>query len=70
MLGDKRYGLTVSILATKVMPALIPVVVSPGLKLDQFNSLVELLHDMLEQVSKSQRNKLKLEKLSIPSSEK
>lgn len=37
MLGDKRYGLTVNLLATKVMPSLIPVVVSPALKLDQVN---------------------------------
>lgn len=35
MLGEKKYGLTVNLLATKVMPVLIPVVVSPGLKLDQ-----------------------------------
>ncbi len=35
MLGDKRYGLTVNLLATKVMPTLIPAVVSPALKLDQ-----------------------------------
>ncbi|XP_022258861.1 SCY1-like protein 2 isoform X1 [Limulus polyphemus] len=70
MLGDKRYGLTVNLLATKVMPALIPVVVSPGLKLDQFTSLVELLQEMLDHVSKSQKNKLKLEKLSMSSMDK
>lgn len=69
MLSDKRYGLTVNLLATKVMPALIPVVVSPALKLDQFTSLIELLQEMLEHVSKSQRNKLKLEKLSMPSTD-
>ncbi|KAM7294065.1 hypothetical protein ISCGN_023606 [Ixodes scapularis] len=69
MLSDKRYGLTVNLIATKVMPALIPVVVSPALKLDQFTSLIELLQEMLEHVSKSQRNKLKLEKLSIPSTD-
>ncbi|XP_076315825.1 SCY1-like protein 2 [Tachypleus tridentatus] len=70
MLGDKRYGLTVNLLSTKVMPALIPIVVCPGLKLDQFNSLVELLQEMLHHVARNQRNKLKLEKTSIPSSEK
>jgi hypothetical protein len=36
----------------------------------QFTALIELLTEMLEHVSKSQRNKLKLEKLSIPSQEK
>ncbi|XP_076372839.1 SCY1-like protein 2 [Tachypleus tridentatus] len=70
MLGGKKYGLTVNLLATKVMPALIPVVVSPTLKLCQFTSLVELLQEMLEHVAKSQRNKLKLEKLSMPSTDK
>ncbi|XP_076341084.1 SCY1-like protein 2 [Tachypleus tridentatus] len=69
MLGDKRYGLTVNLLATKVMPALIPVTVSPGLKLDQFTTLVELLQEMLDHVSKSQKNKIKLEKLTTPSIE-
>ncbi|KAF8790362.1 SCY1-like protein 2 isoform X2 [Argiope bruennichi] len=64
MLGDKKYGLTVNLIATKVMPALIPVVVSPGLKLDQFTCLVELLREMLDHVARNQRNKLKLEKLS------
>lgn len=39
MLGEKKYGLTVNLLATKVMPVLIPVVVSPGLKLDQVKVL-------------------------------
>lgn len=35
MLGDKRYGLTVNLLATKVLPSLTPVVVSPNLKLEE-----------------------------------
>lgn len=35
MMGDKRYGLTVSLLATKVMPTLTPVIVSPNLRLDE-----------------------------------
>ena len=35
MMSDKRYGLTINILATKVLPALTPVVVSPSLKLDE-----------------------------------
>ncbi|GIY09544.1 SCY1-like protein 2 [Caerostris extrusa] len=64
MLGEKRYGLTVNLLATRVMPGLIPIAVCPGLKLDQFASLVKLLRDMLDHVARNQRNKLKLEKLS------
>ncbi|XP_028966958.1 SCY1-like protein 2 [Galendromus occidentalis] len=67
MMADKRYGLTVNLLATKVLPTLIPVAVSPALKLDQFQELTELCQEMLDAVSKSQRNKLKLEKLSLQS---
>ncbi|XP_022686618.1 SCY1-like protein 2 [Varroa jacobsoni] len=70
MLDDKRYGLTVHLLATKVLPALIPVAVNPALKLDQFQELTQLCQEMLDAVSKNQRNKLKLDKLSLqPSSE-
>lgn len=36
---------------------------------EQFTVLVELLQDMLEHVSRNQRNKLKLERLSISSNE-
>lgn len=35
MLSDKKFGLTHNLLATKVMPTLIPLTVSPGLKLEQ-----------------------------------
>lgn len=38
MMSDKRYGLTINILATKVLPALTPVVVSPNLKLDEVSA--------------------------------
>lgn len=34
MLSDKRYGLNINILATKVMPTLIPAIVSPNLRID------------------------------------
>lgn len=70
MMCDKRYGLTVNILATKVLPSLMPVVISPNLKLDEFSMLVDLLQEMLEHVSRNQRNKLKLEKFSMPSTDK
>ena len=35
MLSDKRFGLTHNLLATKVMPSLIPHTVNPGLNLEQ-----------------------------------
>lgn len=35
MLGDKKFGLTHNLLATKVLPTLIPYSASPGLSLVQ-----------------------------------
>ena len=35
MLNDKRFGLNVNLLATKVMPTLIPIIVSPNLKIEE-----------------------------------
>ncbi|XP_076441037.1 SCY1-like protein 2 [Babylonia areolata] len=66
MLSDKKFGLTHNLLATKVMPSLIPHTVNPGLNLEQFSSLMEVLRDMLDQVDKQRRNKMKLETVTIP----
>lgn len=35
MLQDKRFGLTISILASKVMPSLTPVIISPNLRMEE-----------------------------------
>ena len=35
MLSDKKFGLTANLLATKVMPTLIPHTATPGMSLDQ-----------------------------------
>ncbi|CAM1318602.1 Uncharacterised protein g6973 [Pycnogonum litorale] len=70
MLSDKRYGLTANLVATKVMPSLVPLAVCPALKYDEFACLMELLQEMLEMVARSQRNKLKLEKMSISSQDR
>ncbi len=35
MLSDKKFGLTANLLATKVMPTLIPHTAAPGMTLDQ-----------------------------------
>ncbi|KAK0064949.1 SCY1-like protein 2, partial [Biomphalaria pfeifferi] len=66
MLSDKKFGLTHNLLATKVMPSLIPHTVNPGLTMEQFTSLVEVLREMLEQVDKQRRDKMKLETVSLP----
>lgn len=42
MLCDKKYGLTVNTMATKVMPTLLPQTVNPSLNLEQFMILLEV----------------------------
>ncbi|XP_076272847.1 SCY1-like protein bma isoform X2 [Rhynchophorus ferrugineus] len=70
MLSDKKYGLSVNLMATKVMPSLLPQTVNPSLNLEQFTVLIEVLQDMLDQIDRNQRNKLKLDNLSLPSPER
>ncbi|CAD7082852.1 unnamed protein product [Hermetia illucens] len=70
MLSDKKYGLSVNIMATRVMPSLIPHTVNPSLNLEQFTILLEVLQEMLDHIDRQQRNKLKLDNLSIPSPER
>lgn len=70
MLSDKKYGLSVNIMATRVMPSLLPQTVNPQLNLEQFTILLETLQEMLDHIDRQQRNKLKLDNLSIPSPER
>ncbi|XP_023247109.1 SCY1-like protein 2 [Copidosoma floridanum] len=70
MLTDKKYGLSVNIMATRVMPSLLPQTVNPGLTLEHFTSLLDVLQEMLNQIDRNQRNKLKLDNLSLPSPER
>lgn len=57
-------------MATKIMPTLIPHTVNPSLNLDQYTFLLEVLQEMLDHIDRHQRNKLKLDNLSIPSPER
>ncbi|CAH1775961.1 unnamed protein product [Owenia fusiformis] len=61
MLSDKKFGLTHNLIATKVMPPLIPYTVHPGLTMEQFSQLIELLQEMLSIIDKQRRNKMKIE---------
>lgn len=70
MLSDKKYGLSVSLMATRVMPSLLPQTVNPSLNLEQFTILLEVLQEMLDCIDRNQRNKLKLDNLSLPSPER
>ncbi|KAK3783165.1 hypothetical protein RRG08_046959 [Elysia crispata] len=66
MLSDKKFGLTHNLIATKVMPSLIPHTVNPGLSMEQFGGLMEVLRDMLDHVDTQRRDKMKQETVSLP----
>nr|XP_027196379.1 SCY1-like protein 2 [Dermatophagoides pteronyssinus] len=61
MMDTKKYGITVNLLSTKIMPALIPAMANVNLNLDEFNDLISLFNEMLTYIGKCQRNKLILE---------
>ncbi|XP_064624687.1 SCY1-like protein 2 isoform X10 [Lineus longissimus] len=64
MLSDRKFGLTHNLIASKVMPPLIPCTVSPGLNMEQFGTLMEVLREMLEQIDRQRRNKMKMERMN------
>ncbi|CAG2229316.1 SCYL2 [Mytilus edulis] len=66
LLSDRKFGLTHNLIATKVMPPLIPQTVNPGLTMEQFSALMEVLREMLEQIDRERRNKMKQESGSPP----
>lgn len=51
MLSDKRFGLSVNLMATRVMPSLLPQTVNPSLNLEQFTILLEV-NTIFEQIKK------------------
>ncbi|KAK3588431.1 hypothetical protein CHS0354_026758 [Potamilus streckersoni] len=65
LLSDKKFGLTHNLIATKVMPPLIAHTVNPGLSMEQFSALMEVLREMLEQIDRQRRNKMKQEEVSV-----
>lgn len=52
MLTDKKYGLTVSWMATRVMPSLLPQTINTALNLEQFEILLKVLQDMLNHIER------------------
>lgn len=44
MLSDKKYGLSVNLMATRVMPSLLPQTINPSLNLEQFTILMEVTY--------------------------
>jgi len=52
MLSDKKYGLTVNLIATHVMPSLVPHTVNSLLNLETFTLLLEVLQEMLDVIDR------------------
>ena len=61
MLSDKKYGLTMTIVSTRVLPVLVPQLVNPQLDLENYILVQSIVQDMLDHVDRHQRNKLKNE---------
>ena len=61
MLSDKKYGLTITLLSTRVLPVLVPQLVNPQLDLENYVLVHSTVQDMLDHVDRHQRNKLKNE---------
>ncbi|KAH3782679.1 hypothetical protein DPMN_160598 [Dreissena polymorpha] len=66
LLSDKKFGLTHNLIATRVMPPLIPQTVNPGLSMEQFSALMEVLREMLEHIDRKRRDKMKQETVTVP----
>ncbi|CAH0716092.1 unnamed protein product, partial [Brenthis ino] len=70
MLLERKFALTTNVMATKMIPSLAPQTINPALSLDQFGTLMEILYDMLENIDKCQRVKLKPDNPALPSPER
>ncbi|XP_045499211.1 SCY1-like protein 2 isoform X3 [Colias croceus] len=57
-LSHKKLGITKEVMATKVLPFLIPLCVENGLTLNQFNALISLVKQMVSKVEAEHRSKL------------
>ncbi len=52
MMSDKRYGLTVNMLATRVLPLLIPQMVNTQLQYEEFAFVHQVLQEMFDHIDK------------------
>lgn len=52
MISNKKHSLSVSLMATRVMPSLIPQTMNPSLSLEQFYNLLEVLQEMLSHIDR------------------
>uniref|UniRef100_A0A1I8IWY2 16S rRNA (Guanine(527)-N(7))-methyltransferase RsmG n=1 Tax=Macrostomum lignano TaxID=282301 RepID=A0A1I8IWY2_9PLAT len=61
MLSDKRYGLTFNLIATKVLPHLIPYTVNPNLRRSDFCVVMETLNTMWLRLESGRSAQMRLE---------
>ena len=52
MLADRRFGLSVNLIASKVLPLLVPQMVNPQLQYDHFVVVHEVLQEMFDVIDK------------------
>ena len=52
MLADKRYGLSVNLIATKVLPMLIPQMVNPQIQYENFVIVHSVLQEMFDVIDR------------------
>ena len=52
MLADRRFGLSVNLIATKVLPLLVPQMVNPQLQYEHFVVVHEVLQEMFDVIDK------------------
>lgn len=57
-LSHSKLGITKEVIATKVLPFLIPLCVENGLTLNQFNALISLVKQMISKMETEHRAKL------------
>uniref|UniRef100_A0A6B2EG24 Protein kinase domain-containing protein n=1 Tax=Phlebotomus kandelakii TaxID=1109342 RepID=A0A6B2EG24_9DIPT len=57
-LTHNKLGITKDVMATKVIPFLVPLCIENGLSLSQFNALISLVKEMIERVEQEHRTKL------------
>ncbi|XP_013786598.1 SCY1-like protein 2 isoform X1 [Limulus polyphemus] len=54
----KKLGITKDVMATKVIPFLMPLTIENGLTLNQFNAIISVVKDMINKVETEHRGKL------------
>ena len=52
MLADRRFGLSVNLIASKVLPLLVPQMVNPQLQYDHFVVVHEVLQEMFDVIDR------------------